>query len=351
LVRFGLCAAFALSLVTSCRSAPDAEVPGPSTTGAPTGTPTGTVTGIGTTTGSSTGTTTGTTVPSLCDSVLPGPGTWTKLDLIPPSEEFAFDTEGNLINIDDLTDLLFESPYFGAPLILAPYVSPEVGAVRFMLDGDLVVADEGNGALMRLGLNGSTDTLLGSIIEPNSVAVHRDGTIYTTAADQIWRVDPNGIDPAVLEWTLPGADLDGLAFSVDYDWLFFNSDEDAMVGKSRVNADRSLEPPIQIANLVEGQAELDGQAVDACNNLYSLFTDGRIQRIWPDGTVEDWLTISDGWDLWTTALHFGSGIGGFKTDYLYIMNRDGGVYEAFVGVEGRPEPHYPSVTGTTGTTP
>ncbi len=315
-------------------------LPAPDPGGGATGTGTGTGgTWGGTPTGTPSGTPTGTTT-TPCMSMPPIPASWTVLNNIPPSEEFAFDAAGNLYNIDDGVGLFYVTSYAGAPSVVAPYASAEVAGIRFRTTGDrLVLADEGAGALMELDLAGSPSVLLGSIPSPNSVAVHRDGWIYTTAQDEVWLVDPSGVNPAELQFTIPGTDLDGLVFTNDYQWLYLNHDEDGVIIRARVNADGTLGAPQVVTTLSTGAAELDGMAIDECDNLYVLVTDGRIYLVRPDGAHAQWLNLTGG-AVWTTSLHFGSGYGGWQRDHLYVMNRWGGVYDIPVGLNGKPEPHY-----------
>ncbi|NCG21158.1 MAG: hypothetical protein GWP91_19270 [Rhodobacterales bacterium] len=338
----------ALLAVQGCQSGGRTLVIGTSSsdTGTPlttsTGTSTGTTTGtISTTTGTST---TGTTSPTppLCAAIPAIPQTYSTITGIPTSEEFTFDALGHLLNINDSDDLLYQSDILGNTTVLAPYSSSEVGAIRFLIDGDLVVADEGSGALMRLGLNGSTQVLLGSIDEPNSIIIHPDGWIFTTAADQILRVDPDSVLPPEVMVNMPGHDLDGLTFSPNYDWFYFNSDDTGEIYKSAVTSQVRLDPPIEIVDLWEGFEQLDGMTVDECGSLYVTITDGRIRRIDPTtGAVQNFPQIPGGW---TTSLHFGAGVGGWLRDHLYVMDRSGGIYDIPVGINGMWQPHHPAVT-------
>lgn len=335
---------FAGLALVGCHSNGDATVLDPNFTKgtvytAPTGTGTGTATGTATTTTTATST--------ICEVPPFLPQSYATIWGLPTSEEFTFDIDGHILNLNDSEDVLYQSDISGNTTVLTPYSSSEVGAIRFLLDGDLVVADEGNGALMRLGLDGSSSVLLGSIPEPNSIGIHPEGWIFTTAGHQIWRVDPAAIEPAELMFELPGNDLDGVTFSPDYDWLYFNSDEVGRIFKAQVTADFRLNPPIQIVDLVEGWAELDGMAVDMCGSIYVTFTDGRIMRVNPNtGDAQDFIDIPGGW---TTSIHFGIGVGGWLTDHAYIMDRSGGIYDVDVGIDGKWEPHHPGQRP--GTTP
>ena len=271
------------------------------------------------------------------------------------TELLTFSDAGTLLNIDDSADLLYESAVTGVPAILAPYNSAEVGAVRFLADGSaLVVADEGHGSRVRMGLDGTTSVWLGSIQEPNSIAVHSDGWVYTTAADEVWKVDPVTGD-STIQFTLPGTDLDGLVFSVNEEFLFFNHDEDGVVGRAQVQPNGDLASPVVIGNIVQGAfAELDGMAVDECNNIYVVITDGRVIRLRPSGSYETYITLTSPAGVYTTSLHFGSGIGGFETDRLYVMDRFGDMLVLEVGLHGRGEAHlppFPTSGGTTSGTP
>jgi hypothetical protein len=80
---------------------------------------------------------------------------------------------------------------------------------------------------------------------------------------------------------------------------------------------------------------------DRCGNVYIVETDGQIRRMRPDGTVEPYLKLTSPDGVYCTAVSFGSGIGGWERDHLYIMNRSGGMFVLDAGIEGRPEPHLP----------
>ncbi len=43
----------------------------------------------------------------------------------------------------------------------------------------------------------------------------------------------------------------------------------------------------------------------------------------------------------TTSIRFGSGVDGWRRDRLYVMNRAGGMFEVFVGVDGVAAYHWP----------
>jgi len=280
------------------------------------------------------------TSPTGYDCTLPPPPTdWDYLSWVPPSEEFQFDGLGNLINIDEVAGWLFETPWGGPAALVAPYNATEIAAIRFLLDGDLAVADEANGALRRVGLDGSQTTILGGLDNPNSMAIHSDGFVFVTAFDAIQRVDPaTGADTRVLR--VPGADLDGLVFSPDFSRLYLNSDETGQVMSVNIDAKGVASTPQNLAALALGwDDQLDGQAMDSCGNLYVIRTDGRLFRIRPDETIESLLDLTHPGSVKTTSLHFGSGFGGWELDHLYVMNREGGMFDVTIGIDGATPAH------------
>jgi sugar lactone lactonase YvrE len=82
--------------------------------------------------------------------------------------------------------------------------------------------------------------------------------------------------------------------------------------------------------------------MDECGNLYVTSTGGMVHRILTDGTVEDFVTLPASAN--TTSVHFGSGLGGWEDDHIYVMNRRGGVFEVPVGIRGRPDAHLPPLS-------
>jgi hypothetical protein len=76
---------------------------------------------------------------------------------------------------------------------------------------------------------------------------------------------------------------------------------------------------------------LDGIGVDACDNVYvTEYITGNIWRITPEGETEVAVELPSSW---IPNMHWGSGVEGWETDVLYVMDRDEGrVFELQVGV-------------------
>lgn len=273
---------------------------------------------------------------------LPRPGPRTYHTWIHSSEEFTFDDLGNMVNVSDASNAVWRTPYGGPPELVAPYQSPELAGHRFMLDGDLAVAEEFRGRVSRQSMTGSNTTLQGGLTSPNSIAVRTDGRVFVTAYDEVRRLNPS-TGANILVWRRNFEDLDGLTFSPDYNTLYVNSDERGTVFALNLTALGGLQDWFVVDDLPLEWSELGGQAVDACGNLYVLRTDGKLWRIYTNGRRE-WLANlrnGSGGGVYSTSLNFGSGLGGFASDHLFVMDRYGGMIEMDAGIEGNWEPHLP----------
>lgn len=80
---------------------------------------------------------------------------------------------------------------------------------------------------------------------------------------------------------------------------------------------------------------LDGVAADVCGNVYvSEYVLGEIWRFSAAGAAAERVATLD--SEWIPNLRWGNGVGGWARDTLYVMDRENaGVFELFVGVEGR----------------
>lgn len=84
---------------------------------------------------------------------------------------------------------------------------------------------------------------------------------------------------------------------------------------------------------------LDGVSADACGNIWvTEYTLGYVWRFSPDGTQADLAVDTE--TFWIPNLHWGSGVGGWDKDALYIQDRlDDTMFEVRPGVEGGPVPY------------
>jgi len=277
-------------------------------------------------------------------------GYMSTMDHIAPSEEFTF-FEDELLNIPDGGDVTFRARKFGTPMVGFPYASREIGAVRALADGDLLIADEAEGTIVRLGReDGSIEVVISGLERPNSMAVGPDDQVFVGDVDRLFELDLETGEPALVV-SLPGVDFDGLALDNEGKTLYFNDDLTGSVWRQDLESGvrtliatldnfgvwgpRSGEEGGEDRSGSTGsdpgrwEAPLDGMAVDECGNLYVVRMSGEIFRISTDDVVTHIAELPSE-DVLATAAHFGTGFGGWERGHLYVMNRrgvEGGVVE------------------------
>jgi len=293
-----------------------------------------------------------------CDALPPLPAGYTQLDFVPGSEDFTFDAEGHLVCVTMEGSDLVRVPY-GGPVEL---VVPDVGrggfgdwlrGARFLLDGDLAVADPAARSVRRVGLDGGISILAGNVTGPNGIAVGTDGFVHVAQlGGEILRIDPESGAAAPLFTSETGQRFDGITFSPDYEILYFDEDQGGAVHQMAMAPDGTAGPPSLFTTIPsEGDpmgGALDGMAADECGNVYVVAMSGQVYRVTPDGQPEVAVDVrpslgggGSGGAGSIMAVNFGSGAGGWKERSLYIMSTQGGFFEADLGVRGKPEPHLP----------
>lgn len=334
--------------------------PEPSTTPEPTPTPTVTTpptgdTGAGTTdtgfvviggTGATadTGTAaTGDTAGDACELALyaTAPLGIGSIPGIPSTEEFEFDAFGDLINVSDSDDAIMRTDRSGNTTLIAPYSSSEVAGTRIMPNGDIVFADEGGGSVVRVDpATGARSVLASGLSSPNSLAVNSAGEVFVAGYGDLVRIKVDGTIERVLD--IPNTDFDGAVFSPDESVLYLNHDDGGTVGRVDFDASGNVTGFTGIIDLISGGwgNSLDGAAVDACGRIYVIDTSGLIFRVDPvSETVIEFADLDSAGAGFTTAVRFGSGVGGWERDHLYAMDRDGLLWDLTLDVEGALLPH------------
>ena len=260
---------------------------------------------------------------------------------IPSSEDFVFDKDGYLVQFT-WEGVVEETAYDGDSVILTKIDNLGAQGTRFLSNGDLIVTDAAKNQLVRIHPNGSYEPVAMGLSDPNGIAVHLNGTVYVTSATgRIYRFDPvaNTYDVVIEKLN---CSFDGITFSPDYKTLYFN-EERGTIHKAAVNPDGTLQPDEILAVLEQRTDFLDGMTADSCGNVYSVDMGGVIWRITPTGEIALAVEIADEsgdpMHAITPAVNFGSGYGGWKATHLFIMSFDGGLFEAAMGVPGKPEPH------------
>jgi len=213
----------------------------------------------------------------------------------------------------------------------------ELDQIDVLPNGNFVLAHYGNGTIIQIGPDGGTETLASDQFA-YGVRVGPDGRIYTANTQHIYRIDPmtgeqgvwlavNAFKPRVID------------FSPTADKLYIGSQESGG-GVWQVDLDDQFEPVGSPELLVDNIGDWhDGLGVDVCGNIYlAEYETKALYRISADGTEVITLiqaTSSDG--MLPHGLAWGSGIGGWREDALYLpqpMNGDT-IAEAVIGVPYR----------------
>lgn len=282
-----------------------------------------------------------------CGELPPLPTTYEFRSDIAPSEDFTFDDEGNMVHVSFDDGGFRRTSYDGQFELILPGASTWPRGTRMLLDGDVVLADPDLANLMRLTFDGSKTTIASGLNNGNGIAIRDDGMIFVTTGPtgrgdspnaEVWMVNSDTGDKQIVV-ERAGISFDGIVFGLDYETLYVNNEYDGRIYYTTVSETGEagdLEELVQIGLTAD---RADAMAIDVCGNLYVVKQTTGIARVTPAGEVDEiGLGIDmDAGDRPIAAANFGSGVGGWEADHLYIQSY-GGVYELEIGVPGRPEP-------------
>lgn len=283
--------------------------------------------------------------PVGCDSIPALPATSSSMPWR-SSEDFTFDAEGNLWGVSMEDQALHKITKGGERSIILPNVSSWGRGIRFLPGGDMVVAEPDSSSLLRITTAGVSSVLLGNIGDPNGVAVHPNGTVYlTSGGGTLYRIDPStGVSAELVSGQIS---FDGITFSRDYRTIFYNT-EGGQVFSLAVDAEGNAAGSPQNYAQIPKVEILDGMTLDDCDNLYVVEMSGIVWRVTPEKVLEKAVELNMGGGggggfefSFISAVNFGSGVGGWDRNTLYIMDLDGKIHEANVGIGSKPVPHLP----------
>lgn len=237
----------------------------------------------------------------------------------------AFDSsDGNLVGYDGSS--LIKSEYSGSRSVYVAGVSG-VEQMDVLPDGDIVYADNGNGALVRVSPSGATSNIATGLGYIYGVTVGPDGMVYVTYTT-IKRVDPDtGEVTTVYD---PGFSSSiGTAHAVN-----FNLDSTKMyiatIGAGTVyqmDLDANLDPTSDPYAFATGLGSwMDGVEVDECGNLYVAdYSDSMLWRISPDGATRTAMVTRSSTD-YGHGVKWGSGKNGWDATTIYQPQPYGGYH-------------------------
>jgi len=262
--------------------------------------------------------------------VVSGPFAATVVGNVEVTEAFTFDLDGYLVAAaSNDTVVRYDSAGNVTPF------SPALPSRGFGLlpDGDVVVADPDNARLVRLdATTGGPSDIGGVYIGVSGIDVDAEGVVYGSylSPGRVTATDSTSGNTDLLGQ--PTVQTYGVALSPDEQRLYVAgySPSDSTV----YALDRTAEgwgAPQAVASFGNG---LGGMATDVCGNLYVVQPNGcKLFRMAPDGTHEELADL--GAVSFCASVAFGSGLGGWARDTLYMATYD--EVRAFeVGVPGRP---------------
>jgi sugar lactone lactonase YvrE len=172
---------------------------------------------------------------------------------ITSAEDFVFAADGGVLSVDLAGNLVRSDRGIGTALVAPGVTSTETAGISMLPGGDLVIADVGRGAVVRVTPEGGVSTVLSGLAYPNGLEVHRDGWIAVAEQDAgaVRRVDPDSGEFVILATGL--FNPNGVSFSPDYGTLYVNSFGGGTVQAIPLDGAGAAGPPVLL-----GQIELDG---------------------------------------------------------------------------------------------
>jgi hypothetical protein len=253
-----------------------------------------------------------------CDG-LPTAPLHNTLDGLYASEDFAFDDEGHLIS--HFGNTLFKQEY--PPGTVTAFAVTEGGtggpaSMRMLSTGDLVYANVDTATLYRVQPDGATEVIYGGLGYPTGIDIYQD-KVFLADLMGVARIDPYSGEITLLIASGVLSSPNGMTFSADYSALYFGTRK----GIYHVSVDNEGTPTGTPEMWAESpdNGELLGMGVDYCDNVYALHQGKRLLRYSGAGAEpEVLLELTAGG--WMTNLQWGSDLGGWNAQAIYITDRD-----------------------------
>jgi hypothetical protein len=268
-----------------------------------------------------------------CSLVPDEPTEINELDAPRGYHDVIFDTDGNLIGSDGSN--LRASPDPDTSNIWLPNVG-DVQGMDWLPDGDIVAAS--GSAIVRINAEDGKSVITSGLYG-YGVTVGPDGMVYVGGNASVMKLDPETGDFESFVGGFDGATPRVTNFSPDYSKMYIGT-----LGTGgrvyAVDLDKDLEPigdPYVFAEDVGGGYH-DGMGVDVCGNVYvNDYNTFSLYRVTPAGDV----SLLKGW-TWSDGGYghgqdFGSGIGSWRSDAIYVPQPYDGntVAEVVVEIPGR----------------
>lgn len=225
-----------------------------------------------------------------------------------------FDDDGYLLGYDGRGSIA-RTAYDGTREVFLPGVGVLQQFDRFP-NGDWVYADNSNQTLVRLDASGGKTVIASSGIgSAYGVTVGPDEMVYIAYPD-VKRVDPTTGEVETLI-TSSGVTYHVLEFNLDSTVMYLGTIGSGSVYEVALDADLNpVGTPTVFATRV-GSGWHDGIGIDECGNLWVADYSSRgLYRVEPDATVTSMADPDP--TAYGHGLKWGSGIGGWREDALYL---------------------------------
>ncbi len=158
---------------------------------------------------------------ALCVDVAPLPVESSYIKGIQNSEDFAFDLDGTLVNVNQRGALVRQTKA-GDSEIIVPNVGISAG-IRMLPNGDVAFNNVETNTIDRVTMAGETSLIVAGLNYPNGLALGMDGWLYVAenGAGRVRRVNPDSGEYDILAEGL--YQPNGLAFSPDFTTLYVGS--------------------------------------------------------------------------------------------------------------------------------
>jgi hypothetical protein len=280
-----------------------------------------------------------------CGALAPMPEQGTPVPAFVPGEyaavheDFTFSPDGNLVSVHRFDTVLQAATVDGLVVPLVPGFHSDIKGTAWMADGRIALVDPTVGALRLVDPETGGQEVVGSgLSAPNGVTVGPGGDLFVTAIGGVFQIDEQGGVSLAAE--LPGADLDGIAFSPDHEVMYADVPSGIILRSVR-QPDGHWEPLAPFATVPFDAFELvfdiaDGMVTDVCGNLYVVGMHGALLRFTPDGALDGVTSLPVAPYELFSAVRFGLGAGGFDAETAYVTSLQGAVIEVPLGVRGTP---------------
>lgn len=246
------------------------------------------------------------------------------------------DDEGHAIGWDG-RNALVKATYDGDREAWLPGQRSAEQLARHPITGDIYMARPSEGAVVKITPDGATTTLITDLWGIYGVIIGPDENLYLANHD-VHRLDLDTMELTLMaeapnngSWS-----AHSLGFGLDSTYLYIGTIGQGQVFRLPLDEDLNPAGELELFTRLPG-GWLDAVGVDACGNLWVPdYYSSALFRITPDGEYQHMVRTDS--RAYGHGLAWGSGIGGWRNDTLYMPQpyNNNRVREVIIGVpDGR----------------